>query len=48
LSEDSNVEWGTEDWIKKLKEQANSSRDYRHKLYEKLTRSSMNPVNPSV
>jgi ubiquinone/menaquinone biosynthesis C-methylase UbiE len=29
-------DWTTEDWIKKLKHQAEDSREYRHKLYEKV------------
>ena len=29
-------EWTCEDWIKKLKYQAEDSREYRHKLYEKV------------
>lgn len=29
-------DWTTEDWIKKLKQQAEDSREYRHKLYDKV------------
>ena len=29
-------EWTTDDWIKKLKQQAEDSKEYRHKLYEKV------------
>ena len=29
-------EWTTDDWIKKLKHQADDSKEYRHKLYEKV------------
>ena len=28
------IEWTTEDWVKKLKQQAMDSREYRHKLYQ--------------
>lgn len=28
-------DWTTEEWVKKLKQQAEDSRDYRHALYEK-------------
>jgi ubiquinone/menaquinone biosynthesis C-methylase UbiE len=30
------TKWGTADWIRKLKQQAEDSREYRHKLYEKI------------
>ena len=34
-SKDDNT-WGKKDWIKKLKQQAEDSKEYRHKLYEKV------------
>ena len=30
-------DWSTEDWIKKLKSQAEESREYRYKLYDKVS-----------
>ena len=29
-------EWSTDDWVRKLKQQARDSRDYRHRLYEQV------------
>jgi cyclopropane-fatty-acyl-phospholipid synthase len=29
-------DWTTEDWAKKLKQQADESKEYRHRLYEKV------------
>ena len=36
MSKDENFDWTTSDWIKKLKQQAEDSREYRHRLYEKV------------
>jgi ubiquinone/menaquinone biosynthesis C-methylase UbiE len=36
MSDKKQDEWTCEDWIKKLKYQAEDSREYRHKLYEKV------------
>jgi ubiquinone/menaquinone biosynthesis C-methylase UbiE len=36
LSSNENFDWTTSDWIKKLKQQAEDSSEYRHKLYKKV------------
>ena len=36
MSKAGNFDWTTSDWIKKLKQQAEDSREYRHKLYKKV------------
>lgn len=36
MSNKQDLEWGTEDWKRKLKLQAEDSREYRYKLYEKV------------
>ena len=34
MTNSEDIEWTTEDWVKKLKQQAMDSREYRHKLYQ--------------
>jgi len=36
MSENVDSDWSTGDWIRKLRQQAEDSRKYRHKLYEKV------------
>jgi ubiquinone/menaquinone biosynthesis C-methylase UbiE len=36
MSDTENDHWKIEDWIRKLKQQAEDSREYRHALYEKV------------
>jgi ubiquinone/menaquinone biosynthesis C-methylase UbiE len=36
MSDNDDSNWNIEDWIKKLKQQAEDSREYRHVLYEKV------------
>lgn len=36
MPKDKEIEWTTNDWVKKLKQQADESKEYRHKLYEKV------------
>lgn len=36
MSEDKKFDWKHEDWVKKLAKQAEQSREYRHKLYDKV------------
>jgi ubiquinone/menaquinone biosynthesis C-methylase UbiE len=36
MSDSENDHWNIDDWIKKLKQQAEESREYRHALYEKV------------
>jgi ubiquinone/menaquinone biosynthesis C-methylase UbiE len=36
MSKGEDTTWGKKDWIKKLKQQAKDSKEYRHKLYEKV------------
>jgi ubiquinone/menaquinone biosynthesis C-methylase UbiE len=36
MSDNEKVYWNIEDWIKKLKQQAEDSREYRHELYDKV------------
>jgi ubiquinone/menaquinone biosynthesis C-methylase UbiE len=36
MSNNENDNWNIEDWIRKLKQQAEDSREYRHALYEKV------------
>jgi len=36
MSKNKKYDWTTDDWIKRLKQQADSSKSYRHKLYEKV------------
>jgi ubiquinone/menaquinone biosynthesis C-methylase UbiE len=30
------IDWKTDDWVKKLRQQAEDSKEYRHKLYERV------------
>jgi len=36
MSHEGQDEWTTEDWIRKLKQQARDSHTYRHKLYDRV------------
>lgn len=36
MSKNEKYDWTTDDWIKKLKQQAEDSKEYRHHLYEKV------------
>ena len=36
MSQEEEVEWTTDDWVRKLKQQAKDSHTYRHKLYDRV------------
>ncbi|MCK5254246.1 MAG: methyltransferase domain-containing protein, partial [Thermoplasmata archaeon] len=36
MSQEEEVEWTTDDWVRKLKQQARDSHTYRHKLYDRV------------